>query len=316
MRRRYLLALIGSALTAPRIACAQGRPWRIGVLLPEHRAMDRKPLLTAMGELGLVEGRNILIEVLTASGNAERLAANAAALVARPVDLIIAIQTPEATAAKRATASIPIVFTAGDPVGTGLVASLARPGGNLTGWTGTTAELGGKRLELLRELLPALLRVAVLINERDPLALPFRSQIEAGGRSTGIAVQPILLRQPDDIEAAFAALRASPPDAVIVQPSLPLERAARLALAERLPAISQSRSFVVTGGLLSFGAKNEERFHHVARYVDRILKGAKPADLPVVQATEYELILNQATAAALGIAVPAALLARADEVIE
>jgi putative tryptophan/tyrosine transport system substrate-binding protein len=316
MRRRDLIGLVGvAALGVRRVARAQGRPWRIGVMLPEHRVADREPLLAALRDVGLVEGRDIVVEVLLAPG-AEGAERNAAELVRRRVDVIIAYQTPQVTAAKRATTEIPIVFSAGDPVGTGLVASLARPGGNLTGWSGTTAEIGGKRLELLREALPALRRVALLIHQADPFAVPFREQMEAPAQGAGIAILPLLLSQPDEIEAAFATLRRDPPDAAIVQPSLPLSRAGRLALAQRLPAMSEGRNFVAAGGLMSFAASASERFQHVARYVDRILKGARPADLPVVQPTQYELVLNLKTAVALGLAIPPALLARADEVIE
>jgi putative tryptophan/tyrosine transport system substrate-binding protein len=315
MRRRDVLPFLAAWL-APQSVAAQGRPWRIGLMLPAHRKADQEPLLAALRELGYTDGREILVELLTSDGSPEQLRANADALVRRPVDLIIAFQTPEVTAAKRATREIPIVFSAGDPVGTGLVASLARPGGNLTGWTGTTAEIGGKRLELLRELIPRLRRVAVLVNDADPFAVPFRRNVTDAGARASIAIEAVSLAQPSEIDAAFASLRGNPPDAVIVQPSLPLARAAALGLAQRLPVMSEGKAFMFAGGLLSFAASGAERFQHVARYIDRVLKGAKPGDLPVIQATEYELVINLRTAAALGIMVSPSLLGRANEVIE
>jgi len=313
MKRRAVLVLLA---LSPLAARAQAKLPRVGVLIGRDPGLYLEPLIAALKELGHVDGATIRLETRVAGGGAEQLAAHAEELVRLGVDVIAAFQTPAAKAAQRATRDIPVVFTAGDPVGTGLVASLARPGGNLTGWTGTTAELGGKRLEQLRELLPALRRVAVLINAQDPFAKPFREQIDEGAAALGVTIQPVLLRQGGELEAAFAALDADRPDAVIVQPSLPIRRAAELALRHRLPAASEGRPFVLAGGLMSFAASPAERIGQVATYIDRVLKGARPADLPVVQATRYELIVNLRTAAALGLTLPPSILARADEVIE
>jgi len=237
MKRRAVLVLLA---LSPLAARAQAKLPRVGVLIGRDPGLYLEPLIAALKELGHVDGATIRLETRVAGGGAEQLAAHAEELVRLGVDVIAAFQTPAAKAAQRATRDIPVVFTAGDPVGTGLVASLARPGGNLTGWTGTTAELGGKRLEQLRELLPALRRVAVLINAQDPFAKPFREQIDEGAAALGVTIQPVLLRQGGELEAAFAALDADRPDAVIVQPSLPIRRAAELALRHRLPAAARA----------------------------------------------------------------------------
>ena len=241
----------------------------------------------------------------------------AAELVRLKVDIIVAAQTPAVHAAKQATSEIPIVMaTAGDPVGTGLIASLGRPGGNITGNAATTAELGAKTLEAVREMLPAVRRVAVLANASDPFTRSFLEQIEAGGRTLGIQVQSVMVRTADEFETAFSGMIKERADAVIVQPSLPRKAALELAMRHRLPSVSPTRLFPAEGGLMAYSASQHDMYRRAARYVDRILKGAKPADLPVEEPTKFELVINLKTAKALGITIPPALLARADEVIE
>src|SRR5262249_25735638 len=221
--------------------------------------------------------------------------------------------TPTAVAAKQATREIPIVMAeTGDPIGTGLVMSLPRPGGNVTGIASVTAELAGKSVQLIRDMLPSARRVTALANATDP----FREQIELGGEATGTAINPIRISNNEEFESAFAAMERDRPDAIIVQPSLPTKRAAELALQHRVPAVSVPRWFADQGGLMSYSAIYADLFRKAAVYVDKILKGAQPSDLPVEQPTRFQLVINMKTANALGITVPPTLLARADEVIE
>ena len=215
------------------------------------------------------------------------------------------------------TGEIPIVMAeTGDPVGLGLVASLPRPGGNVTGMTTVAAELAGKSVQLIRDMLPSARRVTALANATDPFSKPFLEQIQLGGQVTGTTINPIRISSPDEFETAFAAMDQDRPDAVIVQPSLPSRRAAELALKHRVPAVSVPRWFAEEGGLMAYSPRYPDLFRKAAVYVDKILKGARPADLPVEQPNHFELIINMKTARALGLTVPPALLARADEVIE
>jgi putative tryptophan/tyrosine transport system substrate-binding protein len=209
-----------------------------------------------------------------------------------------------------------VMAETGDPIGTGLVMSLPRPGGNVTGIASVTAELSGKCVQLIRDMLPSARRVTALANATDPFSKPFLEQIQLGGEATGTAIQPIRISNNEEFESAFAAMERDRPDAVIVQPSLPSKRAAELALQHRVPAVSVPRWFVDQGGLMSYSAIYADLFHKAAVYVDKILKGAQPADLPIEQPTRFQLVINMKTAKALGITVPAALLARADGVIE
>jgi putative ABC transport system substrate-binding protein len=204
----------------------------------------------------------------------------------------------------------------GDPIGTGLVASLPQPGGNVTGLASVAGELAGKSVQLIRDMLPSVRRVTVLANATDPFSKPFLKQIQLGGEATGTTINPVRISSSDELEAAFAAMEKDRPDAVIVQPSLPGKRAAELALKHRVPAVSVGRWFAEEGGLMSYSAKFDPLFRKAAVYVDKILKGARPADLPVEQPTIFELVINMKTAKALGIEMPPTLLARADEVIE
>jgi putative ABC transport system substrate-binding protein len=318
MKRRAFITLVGGAAAWPVAARAQ-RPKlpRLGVLIPANPEPFWSVFREGLREYGYVAGQNIQFEFRSADGKPGLLPSLAAEIVRLKVDIFVASQTPAVIAAKQATTEIPIVMAgAGDPVGTGLVASLARPGGNVTGLSGTTAELGGKLLELLRELLPSTQRVAVLANASDPFTKVFVEQIEQGGRTLGIAIQTIRVAGVEEFAAAFAAMKDARADALIVQPSLPRKPAIDLALRHRLPPISPTPLFPSEGGLMSYSANQSTLYRRAAYYIDRILKGAKPADLPVEQPTKYDLVINLKTAKALGIDVPPILLARADEVIE
>ena len=270
-----------------------------------------------MRELRYVEGQSIRYEFRSDQGQASRLPKLAAELVQLKVDLIVTWFTPAAQAAKQATREIPIVMAlAGDPIGTGLVESLNRPGGNITGMAGVTAELAGKSVEIIRELLPSAHRVVALANAPDPFSKPFLEHIRLGGVATGTTIDAKMIRGAEELEAAFSEMEKERPDAIIVQPSLPSKRSAELALRYRIPAVSAVRGFVDEGGLMSYAAAEADMYGHAALYVDKILKGAKPAELPVEQPTKFLLIINMKTAKSLGLTVAPAFLARADEVIE
>ncbi|MFZ2139380.1 MAG: ABC transporter substrate-binding protein, partial [Xanthobacteraceae bacterium] len=233
------------------------------------------------------------------------------------VDIIVTWFTPTAVAAKQATHEIPIVMAeTGDPIGTGLVASLPRPGGNVTGMASVTAELAGKSVQLIREMLPSARRVTALANATDPFSKPFLEQIKLGGEATGTTINAIGVSSNEEFETAFAGMEQDRPDALIVQPSLPTKRAAELAVKHRVPAVSVPRWFAEEGGLMSYSARYVELFREAAVFVDKILKGAQPADLPVEQPTHFELVLNLKTAQALGLTIPGSFLLRVDTLIE
>jgi len=272
-------------------------------------------------ELGWIEGKNVTFEHRFAENRLERLPELAAELVRLNVDVIVAVGTLGPLAAKRATTTIPIVMlSAGDPLGTGLVDSLARPGGNVTGMSLMVPDLGGKRLELLKELLPRLSRVAVFWNAANPYPAIVFKETQAAGRTLGIEVHSLEVRGPDDLDGAFAAARQQHPDALIsVEDPLIFtyrKRIADFAVAEQLPSLHGFSEEVKAGALIFYGANQPDLIRRAAGYVDKILKGAKPADLPVQQPTTFELVINLKTARALGLEVPPTLLARADEVIE
>jgi len=326
MGRREFVALLGGAVAAwPLAAHAQQaeKLRAIGYLNPGSGppAPGITALFDALAELGWIEGKNVVFERRYAENRLERLPELAAELVRLNVDVIVAIGTPGPLAAKRATSTIPIVMAAaGDPLGSGLVASLARPGGNVTGMSLMAPDLGGKRLELLKEILPRLARVAVLWNAANPYPAIVFKETQAAGRTLGIEVQSLEVRGPDDFDSAFEAARKQRPDALItVEDPLTFtyqKRIADFAVADQLPSLHGLRGDVVAGGLMSYGANIADLFRRAAGYVDKILKGAKPADLPVEQPTRFELVINLKTARALGLAIPPTLLARADEVIE
>ena len=321
MRRRDLIALFGGVVAFwPLAAAAQpAKVPTIGVLVVGSPGSEQfwRLFREDLRELGYVEGQSIRYEFRSDQGEASRLPELAAELVRLKVDLIVTWFTPAAQAAKQTTREIPIVMAlAGDPVGTGLVESLARPGGNVTGIAGVVAELAGKSVELIRDMLPSAHRVVALVNEPDPFSKPFLEQIRRGGDATGTTIDPIMIRSAEELESVFLAMAKEPPDAVIVQPSLPGKRAAQLALKYRIPAVSGVRGFVEEGGLMTYSAVEANSYRRAAVFVDKILKGAKPADLPVEQPTKFELVVNLKTAKALGLTIPESFLDRADEVME
>jgi putative ABC transport system substrate-binding protein len=320
MRRREFMLLFGSTAALPLAAAAQqSKLPRIGILAlgTPDPALFLGPFREGLRKLGYVESQNIVFEFRSARGSTALLPQLAAELVALKVDIIVGFQTPAVTAAKNATTEIPVVMgAAGDPVATGLVASLARPGGNVTGMMGAGADLGAKMLELVREVLPSVRRVAVLANAPDPFHKPFVQHIESAGRTLGLAIQSFLAPSPDALEKAFAEFVAGRAEAVVVQPSLPQQRAAGLALGHRLPAFSSNVNFPGAGGLLSYSADQPALYRQSATFVDQILKGRKPADLPVQLPTKFLMVVNLKTASALGLSLPPTLLTRADRVIE
>jgi putative tryptophan/tyrosine transport system substrate-binding protein len=321
MRRRGLFPVFAVAtMLWPLVGVAQ-LPKRatIGVLVVGSAGSEKfwRLFREIMQELNYVEGQNINYEFRSDHGQISRLPALAAELVHLKVDLIVTWFTPAAKAAKEATREIPIVMAlAGNPVETGLVTSIAHPGGNVTGLAGVGAELAGKSVQLAREMLPTAHRVGALANASDPFSKPFLEQVQRGGAAVGMKVDPVLIHSTAELEAAFLAMERDRPDAVIVQPSLPTNHAATLATRRRIPAISVIGGFAENGGLMSYQTSEIDMYRLSAAYVDKILKGARPADLPILQPTKFELIVNMKTAKAIGLTLPLAFLARADKVIE
>jgi putative tryptophan/tyrosine transport system substrate-binding protein len=311
------------ALLTPFAVRAQqpaGHVPRIGVLMftPMTKAFQ-EGFRQGLREHGYVEGQSIVVEWRSAEGRTDRANALAAELVRLKVDVIVAEFTPAVQAAKSATQTIPIVMApAGDPVATGLVASLARPGGNITGFSNIAAELSGKRLELLRELVPGLARVGLLIHGADPLDKAFVEETQAAAAKARIRLHIVSVARPEDLDAAFSAMTKERVGAVIVPGNLPVPapQTARLAVRYRLPSISPLNSFAGSGGLMSYGANLTDIQRRAAGHVDRILKGARPADLPVERPTKFELVINRKTGKTLGITFPASMLLRVDQVIE
>ena len=320
MRRRHFFSLVGAAAVRPAAGSAQQRKVpTIGVLVVGAPGSEEfwRLFRQDMRELGYIEGQSIRYEFRSDQGQANRLPELAAELVRLNVDLIVTWYTPPAQAAKRATLEIPIVMAlAGNPVETGLVESLDRPGGNITGMAGAAAELASKTVELIREMLPSARRIVALANAPDPFSKPFVEYIQKGGAATGMTVDAKMIRDTEELEAAFREMAKERPDAVIVQPSLPRRRAAELAMRHRIPAVSVIYGFAEEGGLMTYAPSEVEIYRRAASIVDRILKGAKPAQLPVEQPTKFELLINMKTAKALGLTISPTFLARADVVIE
>jgi putative ABC transport system substrate-binding protein len=321
MKRRDFIALLGVATAWPLAARAQQSQMnRIGALVIGNADVPSfgKELREGLRELGYIEGQHYTVELRSAEGQLSRLPELAAELVRLKVDVIVALYTPCALAAKQATREIPIVILAGDPLGTGLVESLSRPGANVTGLSQMGAEAHGKCVELFRDMLPSARRVAVIANAADPLfAKSFLDQVHRAGSGTGTEISPVVMvRNPDELEAAFATVLKEKADAVVFQASLPTQRMVELALAHRLPVATGVRAFVEVGGLMSYGADGPVLMRHAATFVHKIFRGEKPADIPVEQPIKFELVLNLKTAKALGLAIPPAMLARADDVIE
>jgi putative tryptophan/tyrosine transport system substrate-binding protein len=320
MRRREFITLLGGAASVWPLGAGaqQSGTKRIGVLVlgDSTSAPFLEGLQSGLRHLGYSEGRDIQFEVRSARGHADDLAALAAELVRLNVDVIVAYATSAATAAKQATKDIPIVMYVADPVATGLINSFARPGGNITGVSIAMSETGAKNLELIHELLPSARRVAVLLNATEQSHEPLLDHIQAGAGPMKVEIKPTLVRSNDELEGDFADIATWRADAVLVQPSLALQRIADLALQYRLPTASPSPTFSRLGGLISYSADSGELYLRVAGLVDKILKGSKPADLPVELPTKFRLTVNLKTAKVLGIAVPPTILVRADEVIE
>jgi putative ABC transport system substrate-binding protein len=325
--KQYNMDIVGPPLqvATPRapLTASRGKPSekivRIGVLAPgcHPPSATLDLLLQGLRDLGYVEGQNLVVEWRYSEGKAERFADLAAELVQQNVDLIVAVSTPAALAAKHATRTIPIVMVyVADPVGTGLVAGLARPEGNVTGVSDMATELSAKRLELLKEAMPTLARVAVLWNAADPgMVLRFR-EIEAAARGLGVTLQPLEVRGPNDFEPAFTAMTQERPDALfVVAEALTLTHRCRVldfAAQHRLPAMYEFGVFAHDGGLMAYGPKLTETFQRGAYYIDRILQGTKPANLPVEQPMRFELVINLETAKTLGLTLPPTLLVQAD----
>jgi putative ABC transport system substrate-binding protein len=324
LARLTVLATLAVFLAAAGAAVAQpaAKIYRIGWLHPQPLP---KPWLAGfdqgLREFGYVEGKDLIIERRWGDGNFDRLPVMAADLVRLNVDVLISGNTRALRELQKATRTIPIVMLgSGDPLGAGLVASLARPGANITGLSQLAPELSGKRLELLKEVVPSLARVAMLSNPENPSVVIGLQETRAAASVLGLTLQSLDVRKPDEVDPALAVLARDRPDALV----LPIDsmiheqrtRIADFALKHRVPAIGVYREFVDVGGLMIYGASIPDIFRRSVGYIDKILKGAKPADLPVEQPTKYELVVNLKTAKALGLTIPPSVLARADELIQ
>jgi putative ABC transport system substrate-binding protein len=327
MRRREFITLCGSvAVAAQPFAARAQQPAKlptIGFLGPNTSSLDSARVgafVERLRELGRIEGRNVAIEYRRAEGRTERLSEFAAEFVRLKVDVIVTSATQPVVAAKQATSVIPIVFAAvGDPVGTGLVTSLARPGGNVTGLSLQATDLAGKRLELLREVVPDLRRLAVMANVSAPPAVLEMAEVQTTARALGLEVLASEIRRPEDIAPAFESFKGRA-EALYVcsDPLVPTNRIRinTLALGMGLPTMYNVREFVGAGGLMSYGPNFLDLYRRAADFVDKILRGAKPAEIPVEQPTKFDLVINPTTAKALGLKIPEAFLRRADEVVE
>jgi putative ABC transport system substrate-binding protein len=330
MKRREFIILAGcaaatSSLLWPVVARAQ-QPTKLRTIgsfdssTPATESQRLAHFVQRLRELGWIEGRNVAIEYRWAEGRNERSAEIAAEFVRLKVDVIVTAGTPTTAAAKQATSTIPIVFvSAGDPVGAGLVASLARPGGNATGLSNQTKDLAGKRVELLREVVPGLGRLATMGNVDNISAASEMREIQAAAGALGLEVVTLEIRRAEDIAPAINGLKGRADGLVVAVDGLVIsnrDRINTLALGARLPTMHAFRDHVESGGLMSYGANVPDLYRRAAEFVDKILRGAKPADIPVEQPTKFDLVINLKTAKALGLDVPPTLLALADEVIE
>jgi putative ABC transport system substrate-binding protein len=325
MRRREFITLLGSAAASWPLAARAQQPAKLptigflGVIPASAQRTWTDAFVQRLRELGWIEGRTVVIEYRWAEGRTERYAEIAAEFVRLEIDVFVTTGAA-VPALKQATAVIPIVFAIdGDPVGRGLVASLARPGGNVTGLSIQVPELAGKRLGLLREVVPGLRRVAVVANVGAPNAVLEMGEAHAAARRLGLEIAAFEIRRAEDIASAFDALKGRADALYVCGDALVVTNRIRIntfALAARLPTVHFSRDLVEAGGLMSYGANFPDMWRRTADFVDKILRGAKPADIPVEQPTKFDLVINLTTAKALGIDVPPTLLARADEVIE
>jgi putative ABC transport system substrate-binding protein len=325
MRRREFIRLLGGAAVAwPLASSAQSKIARIGFMGNSTAALEAN-LLDAfregLRELGYEEGRNIVIEYRWADGKYDHFPVLVAELIAAKVDAIVTAGTPAALAVKNATTIVPLVMVAvGDPISTGLVPSLARPGGNLTGLSSIAPDLEGKRLQLLREVTPALSHVAMFINSLNPFHVSSMRQANDAAQAMGIKLQLHDIRKSEDLDDAFAAIRKERPDALLILADRVFlhnrERIVDVANEQRLPNVNAYKELVEVGGLMSYGPSYEDMHKRAAIYVDKILKGAKPADLPIEQPSKFTFIVNLKAAKALGVTVPSQLLGLADQLIE
>ena len=323
-RRRFLTTIAATLSTAPLAARAQleSRIYRIGFLTPGAGSASEEPFWAELRRLGYAEGRNIAVEYRSSHGDFEKLPTFAAELVRLKVDIIVAVVTQASLAAKQATATIPIVMIGVvDPLGSGLVSNLARPGGNITGTSGAGADLVAKQLELVRTLLPNATRVTALWNPSNRVFQELLlTQAKSAAPKLRLQIGAVEARASNDIDRAFVAIGKDRPDALLVlaDPMLgsQAKRIADLALKHRVPAVGMLRGYAQAGLMATYGQSFDDSYRRAAEYVDRILKGAKPGDLPVQQPTKVELVINLKTAKALGLTVPQSLLLRADEVIQ
>jgi putative tryptophan/tyrosine transport system substrate-binding protein len=325
IRRREFITLLGGAVAWPFTADAQqpGKYRTIGFLgaaTPSTASQYTAAFVQRLRELGWIEGRTVAIEYRWAEGRNERFAEIAAEFVRANVDVIVTWGTASVLAAKQATSVIPIVFaTAGDPVATGLVANLARPGGNVTGLSNQVPDLAGKRLELLREITPDLRRLAILSNIASPIGVLEMRDVQAAARTLTLEVLSLEIRRAEDIAPAFESLKGRAQALYVVAEPLIGSNRVRintLALGARLPTLHGLREYVEAGGLMSYGPNAPDLFRRSANTVDKILRGAKPSDIPVEQPTKFDLVINLTTAKTLGLTIPESFLLRADEVIE
>jgi putative ABC transport system substrate-binding protein len=327
-RRQVLIALGLSALAAPLASLAQpqNKVWRVGFLALRHvDFVDTDyyygPFREGMRELGYIEGRNLAIEWRSAEGRAERLPALVADLVQLKVDVIVTAGSAATSAAQKATSALPIVMaTTPDPVGSGFVKSLLRPGANITGLSNLSVDINRKHLEIMLSIIPRLSRVAVLVNPTNSSHAAILKSTQDAARKLDIKVLPAEARTPQEIERAFSAMAREHAGAVIIAIDAFFiqqgRQIAQLAAKQRLPSMAGSREYVEAGGLMSYGQNLADNYRRAATYVDKILKGARPGDLPIEQPTTFELFINRKTAKAIGLAIPQELLLRADRVIE
>jgi putative ABC transport system substrate-binding protein len=318
MKRRDFIAALGGVTTLPLVARSQqAKVYTIGVLTLPNPEPHLVVLREGLRDAGYVEGRNLRLEIRSAAGRPDLQLEKANELVRLKVDLIITIFTPSALAAKQATRDIPIVMAgAGDPVATGIVTSLARPGGNITGQSSGGAEVAGKSLELMRELIPAARRIGVLLDETDPFAKAYVAQLKEAAPRVGMELEPVVTRPSQPLEGVYQTLIGKRVHGLLIQGSIARKDMLELAIRHRLPALTTIRLGPALGALASYGSDYFALVRQSAVYVDKILKGANPADLPVAFPTKFVLIINLKTAKALGLDVPLLLQQRADEVIE
>jgi len=327
MRRRQFITLLGGAAATWPLAARAQQPAkipRIGFLGNSTATMEANligHLRDGLRELGYEEGRNVIIEFRWADGKYDQFPALVAELLAAKVDVIITAGTPATLAIKKATSTVPLVFIAvGDPVGTGVVPNLGRPGGNITGLSSIAPDLEGKRLELLREVVPKLSHVAFFLNPANAFHTASMRQARVAAQSLGIKLQPMEVNKSEQLDGAFASIVKEKPDALLILADRIFlhnrKRMMEFAIQQRLPSVNAYRELVEAGGLISYGPSYEDMHRRAAVYVDKILKGTKPADLPIEQPTKFTLLINLKTAKTLGLTVPPTLVARADELIE